>query len=416
MAEQPISIHKFSNGMTLIAEPMAEVSSAGFVFLLPAGAAHDPTGRTGAANVLAEHLFRGAGDMDNRTLNERLDNIGLHRQSNVSCLYTTLGGGLIADKLLEALRLHADVIRRPTLAADQFEPCRQLALQSLDSLEDDPHHQVSLLVRERFLPYPFGRPTVGKREDLQQLTAEEVRTEHAGRFSPAGTVLAVAGKVDFEQIKAAVEGYFGDWAGPRPAEPEKGPVLSETFHQQNEGAQVHVGVMYPSVTPEDKGYYAALSAATILSGGMGSRLFTEVREKRGLCYAVGASHRVVGGYGLVQCYLGSSPDKAQEALDVMVAELVNLADGVSGEELERAQTGLRASLIMMGESSGARAAGCVRDYYYLGRVRPLEEIEAAIKAVTVEDVVEHVRAHAPGRFAVATIGPRDLQIPTPNVS
>ena len=174
---------------------------------------------------------------------------------------------------------------------------------------------------------------------------------------------------------------------------------------------MHVGLMYPSVAQEDRGYYAALTAAGILSGGMGSRLFTEVREKRGLCYAVGASHRVVGGYGLVQCYLGSSPEKAQEALDVMVGELVKLAEGVSSEELERAKTGLRASLIMMGESSGARAAGCVRDYYYLGRVRPLEEIEAAIKAVSIEDVIEHVRAHAPQGFAVATIGPKQLKTP-----
>jgi len=411
MAEEPISIHKYSNGLTLIAEPMAEVSSAGFVFLLPAGVAHDACGRTGSANVLAEHLFRGAGEMDNRALNERLDNLGLHRQSSVSCLYTTLGGGLIADNLLEALRLHADVIRRPQLAADQFETCQQLALQSLDSLKDDPRQQVSLLVRERFLPYPFGRPTVGKREDLEQLTAAEVRCAYGERFSPAGTVLAVAGRVDFEQIKAAVGEYFGDWEGSRPAEPEKGAVLSETYHQQNEGAQVHVGLMYPSVAQEDRGYYAALTAAGILSGGMGSRLFTEVREKRGLCYAVGASHRAVGGYGLVQCYLGSSPEKAQEALDVMVAELVKLAEGVSSEELERAKTGLRASLIMMGESSGARAAGCVRDYYYLGRVRPLEEIEAAIKAVSIDDVIEHVRAHAPQGFAVATIGPKQLKTP-----
>lgn len=410
MTQQTVNIHSLSNGMTLVAETMADVSSAAFVFLVPAGVAHDPENLTGTANVLAELVFRGAGDLDNRALNEQLDSLGLHRHSGVATLFSTFGGALVADNLLPALKLHADIITKPHLSAEQFASCRELALQALDSLEDDPRQKISLLVHEKFLPYPFGRPAPGKKPELQKLDYTTIKQHFAQRYCPEGTILAIAGKVDFGKLKYAIEQYFSAWTGPAPAQPDRGACKAGLFHQQNEGAQVHVGVMYPSVSYADDDYYAALAAAGVLSGGMGSRLFTEVREKRGLCYAVIAAHQVVGGYGAVQCYLGSTPDRAQEALDITLAELKKLGDGITTNELDRAKVGLRATLIMQGESSSARALGCASDYYHLGRVRSLTEIEQAIQSLTVDDVLTHARRHQPADFAVATIGPKKLNL------
>ncbi|KPK75773.1 MAG: hypothetical protein AMJ79_09785 [Phycisphaerae bacterium SM23_30] len=410
MSEQDIRIHKLSNGMTLVAEPMQEVSSAAFVFLVPLGVAYDPPNLTGASNVLAELIFRGAGDMDNRTLNDRLDGLGLHRHGGITSLFGSFGGALVADNLLEALKLYVDIITGPILSAEQFEACRELALQSLDSLEDDPRQKISLLVREKYLPYPFGRPAPGRREELQALTQQEVRKHWADRLTPAQTILAAAGKFDFEHLKQAVEEYFGSWSGPALEELEQLEQHNQVFHQPHDGAQVHVGVMYPSAAYRHEDYYAALAAAVVLSGGMGSRLFTEVREKRGLCYAVGVAHQVIGAYGAVQGYLGSTPERAQEALEVMLAELVKLADGITEDELERAKVGLRASLIMQGESTTARAIGCAGDYYHLGRVRSLQEIEENILKLTVDDVVNHARRFKPNDFTIVTIGPKELKV------
>lgn len=410
MKEQDVKIHKLNNSMTLVVESLADVSSAAFSFLVPAGAAYDPAGRTGTSSVLAELLFRGAGQMDNRTVNEKLDSLGLHRQGAAGCLHSSFFGALIGDKLLPALEIYADLLQRPQLAEEQFGLCRDLALQSLESLEDDPRQKISLLVREQFLSYPFGRPSVGKRDELQQLTAEEIKAYWASQFTPQGSILAIAGKVDFQEVVEAVERYFGDWQGEQPRELGQVVCQSKTLHEANDGAQVHVAVVYPSVYYSSEHYYKALIAVAVLSGGMGSRLFTEVREKRGLCYSVGAVHQVIGRQGAVLCYVGSSPDNAQEAADVMMAELAKLADGITQDELDRAKVGLRASLIMQGESTSARAGSCAGDYYHLSRVRSLEEIEQAICAVTVDEVVDYVSSHRPGDFAVATIGPRELKI------
>ena len=410
MDAQTVKTHKLSNGMTLLVEEIKDVSSGAFVFLVPAGAARDPQNRGGTAGVLSEHLFRGAGDRNNRMLNDKLDSLGLQRHSGVGSLHSSFSGALIGDNTLETIEIYADILQRAHLTAEHFEPCRGLALQSLESLEDDPRQKISLLIKEKYLPYPFGRPSSGKKEDLQALTSEEVKAHWADSFTPDGTILAVAGKVDFNQTKELVEKCFGSWQGKKTDKLPQGNCQQQFYHQPNEGAQVHISLMYPSAHVCNDSYYKALAAVGVLSGGMGSRLFTEVREKRGLCYAVGAHHNITGPYGAVQCYAGSSPEQAQEALDVMTAELIKLKEGITKDELERAKVGLRASLIMQGESTAARAAACVGDYYHLGRVRSLEEIETAIKSLSVEDVIEYVKSHPAEKFTVATIGPKELKI------
>ena len=243
MGKDKVYVHKYANGMTLVVEPMADVSSAAFAFLVPAGVGYDPQGRTGAATVLHDLLFRGAGALDNRALNEALDGLGMHRQGSVSDEHAGFAGALISDNLLRALEIHADVLQRPALEADQFELCRQLALQGLDSLDDDPRHKISLSAQEHFLPAPYGRPGCGKRDDLTALTHAEVKGVFGERFSPAGTILAAAGRVDFEQIKAAVEDGFGGWQGKAEVLGREGKCQTGMFHGANKGAQVHVGVI-----------------------------------------------------------------------------------------------------------------------------------------------------------------------------
>ena len=408
MADPNVNVHKLSNGMTLVAESMPEVSSAAFVFLVPAGAAGDPEGYIGTSAVLSDLLFRGAGEMDNRTLNNKLDYLGLQRSTGAGRLHCTFSGALVGSNLVPALELYADVIRQPALPADQFDLCSALALQELDSLNDDPRQRISLLSHEDFLPAPLGQPPCGRREDLQKLSHDLVKQRWADAFAPEGTILAVAGKVDFDALRLTVEKLFGSWQGtPRPHRTD-GTTKTGMFHHPHDGAQVHVGVMYPSVTYKDSDYYAALAAVAVLSGGMGSRLFTEVREKRGLCYAVVAMQRVIGRFGAVQAYVGSSPEQAQEALDVMLAEFTKLADGISQNELDRAKVGLRATLVMLGEASTARAGACAGDMYHLGRVRSLTEIEDNINGLTVDDVVGYAQRHQPQDFCITTLGPKEL--------
>ena len=411
---QTITTHRLANGMTVIIEPMAQVASASFVFMFRPGAAMDAAHQSGSASLLSEWLFRGAGDLDNRQLNDRLDSLGLQHDCGAGRLFTTASGALVANNLPEALDLHAAILQSPHLSDEHFPLCRDLAVQGIESLDDDPRQKIMMLAYEHYFDGPLGNRPCGTIDDLNTMNADTIRSHYRSCLRPDQTILAVAGGVDADTVIGQVESVFGDWSGTAPAPAAQPPHRGGMFHHHHDGAQVHIALLYPAVHSSDPDYYNALAASAVLSGGMGSRLFTEVREKRGLCYAVMAAMQVVGSAGVLFAYAGSSPDKAQETLDVMTDQCLSLADGISDEEMDRARVGLRASLIMQGEATGARAAGCAGDYIHLGRVRPLEEIDKAISTLTAEGVVDFARRHRPEsqNLCVTTIGPRELTMPS----
>ncbi len=156
-------------------------------------------------------------------------------------------------------------------------------------------------------------------------------------------------------------------------------------------------------------YYAAQGAVNVLHGGMSSRLFTEVREKRGLCYAVWASYQTFKDRASILCYAGTTNERAQETLDVTLNELKRLKQGIEPEEVERVQAGLKSSLIMQQESTNARAGALASDWYFLGRVRDFDEIQAAIDGLTPAGIVAHLERCPPRDFTIVTLGPNPLK-------
>jgi len=143
---------------------------------------------------------------------------------------------------------------------------------------------------------------------------------------------------------------------------------------------------------------------------MSGRLFTEVREKRGLCYAVGARYRTLKAYAGISCYAGTTPDKAQQTLDVIIEQYEQLKNGIHEDELYRAKVGLKTSLIMQCESTASRVAGIARDYHLLGRVRSVNEIRDNIIALEAAKIEKTLRDHPFGPFTVVTIGPKAIII------
>lgn len=408
MAEK-IDIYKLANGMTILGIPMASVQSAAFDVLLPAGASLMPDNCCGAPVVIEDWIFRGAGSKTSRDLTDLLDSLGLHRSSSVESKYIALSAALEADNLLKAVELYADIILNPALKSEQFEYSRQLALQGLLSLEDDPRHKTLLLLREYFYPDPLGRSTVGKQEDLQNLTARICKQIISENFNISETIFAVAGKYDFEKLCLLLEKLFGPEKPKKQKDINTKKQTSAYRHQQYDGAQVHIGIMTDTITPQNPDYYNARVAVAILSGGMSSRLFTEVREKRGLCYVVGASYHSLKEMAGIGCYAGTTPDKAQETYDVIIAEFRKLAEGINDEELARAKIGLQSSLIMQSESTIARAGAAAMDYYMLDKVRSLEEIKQQIEKITVKSVLDFLEKNPFDKFCSVTIGPAEIK-------
>ena len=403
-----IYTHTFDNGLKLVVQEMAWLPSASFNLLLPCGAVTDPGGASGSAAVLAEWLDRGAGTRDSRTLSDDLDALGVRRGGGAGGESTVLSGSLLADALPEALTIYADIVRRPYLSEAEFEPARAVVLQDLASLDDNPAQRLFIALAKSYFASAHGRSSYGEADDLKALSAEGVRQDAARRLGPQGAILSVAGGVVWEDVKALVERLFGSWQGGEAPSLEVQVNKAHTRHITAQTAQTQIGVAYEAVPPGQPEWYKNALSVAVLSKGMGSRLFAEVREKRGLVYNVAAMGRAVRGYGYTLAYAGTTPDRAAETLEVLLGELTRLQDGVSAEELERARTGLLSGLVMEGESSGGVASNLARNTFLFGEPRPLETVKAELSAVTLGDLNRYLAERPEPRFTVLTLGPNAL--------
>jgi predicted Zn-dependent peptidase len=403
--------HTFANGLTLLAEQMPAMQSAAMTLLLPAGAATDPVDRSGSATVLSDVILRGAGSRDSRQLTEYLDSLGLQRSNSVGIHHSRLGCAAVAPKVMEGLATYADIVQRPHLPKDGFIAARDLALQALAGIDDEPRQKLMIKLREWFFPSPYGRNTMGKVDDLEKLTLDLMKEDWKRRYHAQSAILSVAGNIDFSQLRQEVERHFGSWDGQPPAEFELMPPPGRFHHEDQKSEQTHIGIGYPSVPETDENYYTVRLAIEVLSGGMSGRLFTEVREKRGLCYSVWAGYSSLKGMGSIMGYAGTSNERAQDTLDQFLVEIHRLREGVTEAELARARIGLKASTIMQGESTSARAGAIAHDYFMRGRIRTLEEIKDAIDSVTVDRVNAYLKKNEPGPFTIVTVGPKELKLP-----
>lgn len=405
---QELLQHTYPNGLTLLAERMDHVRSATMYFMVQAGYVNEPTDRLGLAGVMAELLSRGAGTRDSKQLSLALDNLGADRNEGAGAFNVTMSAGTLARNLPAVLELYADVIRRPWLPEDELEPAVELSLQDLQGLDDSPADLCLLELKRRYYPAPFNRNQYGNVETLSAITPADVKRFHADRFRPNGAILSVAGNIDWPRLKDQVGNLFADWTGSAPTVETPAAHRPESGHITKETNQTQIAVAYPTAAFGTPDFYAARGAIAVLSGGMSSRLFTEVREKRGLCYSVSASYDQVKGMASVVCYAGSRTEKAQETLDVTIGELKRLKDGIADEEVDRVRAGLKTSLIMQQESTSARAGAMASDWFYLGRVRAIEEIQNAIDELTPASILAHLDRYPAKDFTVVTLGPKSL--------
>ena len=400
--------HTYANGLQLLVEPVPDVRSAAFTLLTPAGVMWDPPGKSGLANVFSELCQRGAGPRDSRQLAVALDNLGVQRSSSAEIRHISLSAAFLAESLAPTLALFADVLRRPRLDEEQLEFCKSTVLQELQALEDEPSQKVFIALRKRAMPPPLGKPTLGEEKDVSSLVRQDAIDFHARHFRPNGAILGVAGAVEFEQVRDVVGELLDDWPRAVDLDARVGAPPYGKEHLKSDKVQTHIGLAFPGVSYGDPDFYNAHGVAQVLGGGMSSRLFTEVREKRGLCYSVSASYSPGKDRGLFVGYAGTTNERAAETLEVMRREFQRLSDGITANEVDRVKIGLKASLVMQEESTSARASVLARSWYNLGRVRTLEETLENIDKLTPDQLMGFLKRHPLKETVLVTLGPKAL--------
>jgi predicted Zn-dependent peptidase len=399
------------NGIVLLGEDLPGLESVAIAFHTPAGAVHDGPGRCGLATLSGEMMLRGAGDRSSREIVEALEGAGIQWSQAVSTSHASFAGAMVARQLPEALPIYADILRRPRLEADQLDSARQMVLQNLAGTEDDPAHRAMSTLRQLHYPAPWGMPSEGVSADVETLDLATVRGFVATHVRPFGTIIAIAGRIDWPDFVRRMEALFGDWqTGAAPAV-HAGPRGPRFRHVPHDAQQTHIALAWSAPPYRSDESYEATAALAILGGGSSARLFTEVRERRGLCYSVSAGYQTLRDHAAAVCYSGTSAARAQETLDVMLAEIARLPGTIESEELDRVKARAKSALVMQQESSAARAGAIARQWYHLGAVRTLADELARYDRLAVATIEAWLAAHPIRDLSVVSLGREPLEVP-----
>ena len=412
LLKQTLLSATLDNGITLLGEHLPDLESVAVAFHAPAGAIHDGPGRSGLAALSGEMCLRGAGDRTGRQIVEALEGAGVQWAQAVSTSHASFSGAMVARQLPTALPVYADILRRPLLPDDQFENARQMILQNLAGTEDDPAHRAMSTLRQIHYPAPWGQPSEGVSADVEGLTIEQARDFVGAHFRPDGMIIAVAGRIDWDDFRDRSERLFGDWQPGSAAPVATGPRGPRLRHVPHESQQTHIALAWSEPPYRSDDSYEATAALAILGGGSSSRLFTEVRERRGLCYSVSAGYQTHREFAMAICYSGTTAARAQETLDVMLAEIDRLPGTITADEVDRVKARAKSGLVMQQESSAARAGAIARQWYHLGSVRTLAEELARYDRLSVGSIESWLASRPPRDLSVVSLGREPLEVPS----
>ncbi|HYT27374.1 MAG TPA: pitrilysin family protein [Ktedonobacteraceae bacterium] len=401
--------HRLSNGMEVVGQYMPSLSSITFGFQLDAAVIHEPEEKQGLAHLFEYMLFQGTKLKDARALNEAFESLGARKGASTGLETSQVWAQIVNTKFDATLQLINELLLTSTFPKDELEQMRSLVLQEIRRRDDEPMSRIFELIRRNFYEgTALSRPLLGSAESVRTLRQQDLRDFWKARYQPNQALFAIAGKFDWEHVIKQLEALFGNWQGQAEPSPEQHPRPATRVTLENqEGKQEHIALMFPFPKYTDPDYYAAQVIGEVLGGNMASRLFVEVREKRGLVYGVSAGVASNKQIGAVRIYAGTTPEQGRECLQVIVNELRKLEqDGITADELERAKVQLKSENVMRSEGSGARMGALARSWWYERKLRTIQEVKEAIDAVTQEQVLQVLHRFSPLKpLAVAAIGP-----------
>lgn len=398
------------NGVQVVGQPMAGVESAAIGILVGTGARDETTPHWGISHFAEQMLSRGTETMDARQLSEAFDAQGIDYDFSAGLEMTLLSAVLVGNRLPVAVDLLAEVVHRPSFPEDAMDAVRTVILQEIRQLEDRPAQKVMDLVRRSFFAgSPLSHDFLGSEETVQGMTREAVVRYWQERATANNIIFSVAGNFEWAPLLEQVRGVTAEWPQGRGRMTMEAPAgVSGREVVDKDASQENICFAFPGVAAGDPRYYAAGLLAQALGGSSNSRLFQEVREKRGLAYSVQARFDAYERAGFYRVYVGTDPDRADESVEVVMDELRKMErDGITQEELSLSTTRLKSQVIMRSESTYARMSSNLRNWWYEQRLYTLEEVRDRIDAVTLEDIRSLAGSLGmTSTLNVAGIGPR----------
>ncbi|MCB9990017.1 MAG: insulinase family protein [Rhodospirillales bacterium] len=401
-----IEVTKLPNGVRVITDYVPAVESVAVGVWVDVGTRHEDMAHNGVAHMVEHMMFKGTPTRTAAQIAEQIENVGGQMNAYTSREITSYHMHLLKEDLPLALDVLADIMQRPTMPEDEVERERGVILQEIGMTLDTPDDWVFDLYQETAYPgQALGAPILGRDTIIRNMKRDTLLDYVARFYTPARLVIGVAGNATHETVSALVEKLFGELPEDRPGEAAAASYKGGEHREEKTLEQSHVLVGFQGVSRKADDYYAAVLLSIILGGGMSSRLFQEVREKRGLVYSVFSHHAPYQDDGQFVIYAGTGPDKLPELMPVLCDEIGKIRTSVSGEELKRAKAQIRAEILMGQESMMRRVNQQAKHMIHFGAPMDLQHKISQIEAVSAADVTAVAAKIFAGTPTLTALGP-----------
>lgn len=382
-------VHTLSNGVRVVCDPVQGLESLALTAVIDAGARDERPDQGGWAHLLEHMVFKGAGGRSAREIVEAIEGEGGHINAATGQERTSFQVRCLKGGLPLAMSVISDLILRPALDESDLEREKDVVAQEIAEAADAPDDRVFELAQgEAFRGHALGRPILGAHETLAGASASSLGAFHRGHFSADRIIVSAAGALDEDELLALADTFFGGAAaGATPKMAGERPIFAGGHARETRRLeQAHLVLLLPAVSRHDPDYFALTLFTEMLGGGMSSRLFQEVREKRGLAYAIDAYQESYEDAGVLGIYAGARGQDAAETARLTAQTLKALTVSVGEGELARAKAQLKGSLFMRRESPLARAEANANNVHSFGRLFPAAELAGRIDGVGAEDI------------------------------
>jgi len=409
------------NGVRLLTEQMPHVRSVSIGVWLARGSRHEPREQAGIAHFVEHMLFKGTTSRSAEDIAQTIDSIGGQMDAFTAKEYASYYIKVLDEHLPLALEVLADIVMNPAFNADDIEREKKVVLEEIKMVEDTPDDLVHELFTEHFWQdHPLGRPILGTPETVESLTADGLRRYFGTAYTAPNLILAAVGNITHDEVRnLVIKAFDGLSSHTDPLNEAPPHVIPQIVIRNKDLEQSHVCLGTSGYRQDHEDRYASYVLNTILGGSMSSRLFQNVREKRGLAYAVFSGLSAYRDTGSMTIYAGCANSAVEELIDVVIAELRRLKDEpMSAPELRRAKDHLKGSLMLNLESTSSRMSHLARQEIYFDRHFGLDETLEGVERVTIAEVQRVARdLFSDGALAATVLGAVDgLEIPRARLS
>ncbi len=379
---------RLDNGLTIVTDEMPNLHSAAVGVWVGAGSRSENDNQHGISHLLEHMAFKGTHRRSARDIAEQIEAVGGEVNAATGIENTSYYARILQDDLPLAVDILGDILTNSTFEEEELHREQHVILQEIGAAFDMPEDRVFDYIQEEAFPdQPLGRTILGTPQTVKGFGKTDLDAYLASQYHGPDMVLSAAGGIEHDALVDLGQSVFSGFAGTKCPEPQKAAYRGgekRDIQKDQMEAQVVLGFEGRSYRHED--FYTTQVLASVLGGGMSSRLFQEVREKRGLCYSVYAFHWGFADSGLFGIHAATGAENLEELMPVLLGELTRATQDLSLAELNRARAQIKAGLLMSMESPSARASQVARQTLLFGRPMTTEELVERIEAISVDDI------------------------------